>query len=753
MKTLHRNTIPVLLITAAFSLMASEATVVVNSLLDSGSPGTLRSALLAAADGEPITFDPGLDGGTIELSIVGEEHSILIGEVMGMSNAPSGPISYLVGYFERDYGRSALYATNHVVIDASSLTNGITISWTGGEADPARVLAVRGDLTMKNVSITGGRSVATEILPAPDPEDEYGQLSTRARGGGLAVWGVAHLENCRLFDNSCSRAGDVPARSRDAGVFGGGIYADIVEISDCTISGNSLEASGVSGGGVFTVGGADAAEIVSTIERSSVTGNRIAGIFTYGAGVYSDGGGIGNLKILDLQNCTIADNLVDIYGPAYLYGIGYWRGGGIYMSNGYMKIQSCTIVNNEVYGVPRTNELGKPNMAGGIAATIGNAHSVEKMFIGHSIITGNTVHEFGGSTYNEDIFTGSLFGFYSRGYNRIGVLNFSQILVPVGEWDWYSLCRKHYPKTGDKEGVEPADVLDLSYGITYSPDILSVGVSASNAAVLHYTPNADSIDKVPASSYALDATHAEYRLIGSATNDFLEIMLSRLETHYGLTDFAATFTTDFETFLASVDIDPETAGNQPYTDPDGIPILTLTNTLWYGPAAIWPSQLPNYPYMEFWHRLDTALAAENIPGMGQELLGDAEWQALFASGYLAENPDIEFKIYPDSYTTHPLTLDQSGINRPENGLGDIGAIEFKPSETLIINIDGFTATNNQLQVHWNSTPDRTYTLWGASNLMSNDWSLVEGGITSTLPVNVHSFEATQDYRFFKAYME
>ncbi len=745
MKTLHRNTIPVLLIVSVFSLMASEATVVVNSLQDTNSPGpgevTLRSALALATDGEPITFDPSLDGGTIELSIVGEEHSTLVGEVMFFTNG----LSHLVGYFERDYGRSALYSTNDVVIDASALTNGITFKWTGGDADPARVLAVYGDLTLKNVSISGGRSVAVAL---PESSEEYAQLSTRARGGALAVWGVAHLENCRLYDNTCFMSLYTPARDRDAGVFGGGIYADIVQISDSVVSGNSLTAPGVSGGGVFTVGGAGSAETVSTIERSSVTGNKIAGIFAYGAGIYSDGGGIGNLKTLEMLNCTIADNLVDIYFPA---SFGYWRGGGVYMSNGHMKIQSCTIVNNEVYGVPRTNELGKPNMAGGIAATIGNAHSVERMFIGHSIIAGNTVHEFGGSTYNEDIFTGSLFGFFSQGYNRIGVINFSQILVPVGVWNWYSLCRKHSPKTGDKDGAELADVLDLSYGITYSPDILSAGVSVSNAAVLRYTPNADSIDKVPSSSYNLAATRAEYRLIGSATDNFLEIMLGRLETHYGLTDFATNFTADFETFLADVDIDPETAGNQPYTDPDGIPILTLTNTLWYGPAATWPSQLENYPYIEFWHRLDTALEAENIPGMGQELLGDAEWQALFTSGYLAENPDIEFKSYPYSYNTQPLTLDQTGISRPQNGLGDIGAIEFKPSETLIVDVD--SATNNHLQIHWNSTPDRTYTLWGTSNLISNDWNLVDNSITSTLPVNVYSIEAVQDRQFFKVDMD
>ncbi len=91
-----------------------------------------------------------------------------------------------------------------------------------------------------------------------------------------------------------------------------------------------------------------------------------------------------------------------------------------------------------------TNQIG-----GGIAATIGNAHAVEDMIIGHSIVVGNTVHEINGagpvgytigSVYQHDIFTGSVFDFRSMGYNRIGVIDFSQILVPVGEPGWAS-CR------------------------------------------------------------------------------------------------------------------------------------------------------------------------------------------------------------------------------------------------------------------------------------------------------------------------
>lgn len=592
--------------------------IVVNSLEDIAAPPagtvTIRSALANAPSGESIIFDQSLNGGTIELSIIGDAHTQLKAEVMGMRDEPSGPISYLVGYFNRDYGKSALYAQKNVIIDASALSAGITMKWVGGMTNPARVLAVYGDLTIKNVTVTGGLSVA-EALP-PNPEDEYDQLSTHARGAGLAVWGVANLDSCTLYDNHCKRDTSVPSRSRDSGVFGGGIYADIVEMQNCQVSGNSLSASGVSGGGVFAVGGAGSGKTISTLEQSSITGNHITGLLAYGGGVYSDGGGIGNQKTLELRNCTIAKNLVDFLAPV---SFGYWRGGGVYMSNGLMFVKSCTVVQNEVHGVPRTGDLGRTNLAGGIAGTIGNAHAVERMTIGHSIVAGNTVSEFRGRTYAQDIFTGSLFEFRSLGYNRIGYIDFSQMLVPVGVENWHSLCRRHYPKTGDQEGVSLANVLNLSGGIVRSETILSTGVDAPNPAILHYKPRGSALDQVPSSSYPVNLTFAEYSIRRNARNNFLAIVLARIETHFGLAGFANDFTDDFEQFLGSVDIDPTTPGLQPYMNPNGTPIITLDATQWLGPAATWSQELANYPYMEFWHRLDAALHARNIPGMSRKV--------------------------------------------------------------------------------------------------------------------------------------
>jgi len=648
---------------------------VVNSLLDSATPPpgttTLRSALALATAGQPITFDRSLDGGTIALSVVADEHTLLKGEVMGMRNEPSGPVSYLVGYFDRDYGRSALVARKDVVIDASDLPSGITLAWTGGTQPGARVLAVDGNLTLTNVAITGGYNVA-EAISITDP---YPQPWTLARGGALAVWGVARLTNCRLYGNYVQ--GDFDS-SRDRGAFGGAIYADIVEMRNCIVSGNSVLGGGAAGGGVYSVGGAGHSGTTSTIDRSTISGNRISGLFTYGAGLFSDGGSIGNRKILRLTNSTIARNLAEPAPrlPQFLLAMGYWRGGGIYMSNGYLEIQSCTIVENKVYGVPRTDSLGRRNLAGGIAATVGNAHAVEDLVLGDSIVAGNAVQEVGGNLYPQDIYTGSLFYFRSAGHNRIGVLDFSQILVPVGQPGWASLSRKHYPQVGDADGIQLPDVVDLAGGITRSTSIVSAGTDTGDLAVLHYQPRGSALEQVPSSPRNLDETLAEYSLAAGATDNFLAIMLDRLESRYALPSFASGFRTDFEAFLQSVDADAATPGVQPYRDPAGNPILTLAATRWFGPAQTWPAELENHPYIQFWHRLDVAVAVAQIPGMGPELLGDSSWRLLFASGALAENPGINMTVSTQPrLAVQRLSVDQLGRSRPAATPADIGAIE------------------------------------------------------------------------------
>ncbi len=662
---------------------------VVNSLLDDASPPagtvTLRSALAQAASGQSITFDQTLNGSTINLIFVGEEHTVLVGEVMGFDDANN--ISYLVGYFDRDYGKSALFADKNVVIDASNLPDGITVNWDG--ADTARVLAVSGNLALTNVAITGGNSVfdvAEDVGQQPDDN----QTSTLARGAGLAVWGVANLTDCTIYDNHA--VGDDADTSRDGGAYGGGVYADTVVMDNCIVSGNSVYGGGSAGGGVFSVGGRDTGVSASSISQSAITENQITGLFAYGGGVYSDGGGIGLSTRVHIENSTIARNLVEPpVLPIFLFDlldIGYWRGGGLYMSNGYMEVQSSTIVENQVLGKPRTTELDKPNMAGGIAATIGNAHAVEDMIIGHSIVVGNTVHEINGvepggytigSVYPHDIFSGSVFDFRSMGYNRIGVIDFSQILVPIGEPGWASLSRKHYPKVDDQDGVVIGDVLGSA---TLSTFINSSGVEADPFAVLYYEPIGNALDQLPSGNYNVSEVLGE--LVGQQNEGrnplLLPLILDQFQAVYGQSNFESEFRDYFQGYLSDIDLDA--AGAQQYVNCGNATVDTIEQAYWCGPAQTWPQFEHNHAYIEFWHHLDSALAGEiaevnvdQISNLGPALMNDDVWTLLFGLGNSHFNA-ITVRLTETTLGVSPRDTDQLGIPRPADLLSDIGAVEI-----------------------------------------------------------------------------
>jgi len=672
------------------SVDPSLPSIVVNSLLDDAAPAggtvTLRSALASAQSRQKITFDPALNGGTISLIHVGQEHTVLVGEVMGFDVEKN--ISYLVGYFDRDYGKSALFANKTVVIDAANLPDGITINWDGAES--ARVLAVAGHLTLTNVAITGGNSVF-DIAADVGQHPEDAQTSTLARGAGLAVWGIATLTDCAIYDNHA--VGDDADTSRDGGAYGGGVYADTVVMDNCVVSGNTVYGGGAAGGGVFSIGGRDTGVNVSSVSRSSIAENRITGLFAYGAGVYSDGGGIGLSTRIHIENSTIARNLVEPpVLPAFLFGlldIGYWRGGGLYMSNGYMQVQSSTIVENQVFGKPRTSELEKANMAGGIAATIGNAHAVEDMVIGHSIVVGNTVHEIDGigpdgytvaGVYPHDVFSGSVFDFRSMGHNRIGVIDFSQVLVPVGEPGWASLSRKHYPQAGDEDDVVPGEVLG---GAMLSTLVRSFGVEADPFAVLYYEPAGSALDQVPGESYSVTEIYGE--LVGEQDEGgnhlLLPLMLEQIQEVYGQPDFASEFRSHFQEFL--MDIDPDTAGSQLYFNCDNVAVDTIEQAYWCGPAQTWPQQEYNHAYIEFWHHLDSALSGEiaevnvdQIASLGAALISDDVWTSLFGLGE-SHYSGITVKLNASTLGVSAMSTDQLDNPRPANLRGDIGAIEME----------------------------------------------------------------------------
>ena len=595
---------------------------VVNSADDVAQPpsgaNTLRSVLGEVPSGETVTFDSTLDGATIELKIVGETHTTLPGETYsGMT---------FQGYADRDYGESAIYEHKDVVIDASGLANGITIKWAGGDANPARVLAVYGNLTLTNVNITGGYSLAEAISGSTT------QPYTLARGGGVAVWGTLTLDHSAIYGNTI--VGDNES-SRDRGTYGGGIYANGLNLANCIVAGNSAKGYGAAGGGIYSVGGADHTNghgNDTTISQCVISGNRATAQHSYGGGIFTLSGGPNNLARMTITNSTIARNLSEDNPDLPETGQYYHRGGGVYLGGGSLTVISSTIAENQVNG-PSAIFSGKPNIGGGgVAATIGNAHVVEDVLVEHSIVVGNTMN--GDSA---DWFAGSLVDFYSYGYNRIGSIDFSQILVPCPAWS--TLSRKHYPAPGDQDGLAPSDSLDLA-NIQHHPSILSAGTDAGQPVVLWYSPGAASTDQIPKAQYSINVVRAGYTGYGVPTDDFLNHLLEKLRT-----DDGDTLGTDF-----------------------GSEFGDLTGVTWYGPAVSWPSDPENAPWVAFWRNLDTDINGR----LGTAGLGDNFW-GTYATGPISDS--VQITVYAATYSTQLIGSDQRGNLRPRGSLGDVGAIE------------------------------------------------------------------------------
>ena len=594
---------------------------VVDSLEDSATPPagevTLRSAVEEAAAGDTITFDSSLDGGTILLTIVGEEHSTLKGEVY-VNNAFSG-------YQDRDYGKSALYARKNLTIDASDLPNGITVKWDGGASSHARVMAVYGDLTMKNVTIASGYSEAVAISGGT-------QSYTLARGGGLAVWGTARLSGCTIMGNTCfGESGS----ARDRGTYGGGIYADGLDLRDCVISGNVATAYGAGGGGIYSAGGGANTQSRgnnTSLARCTVIGNRVTAQHAYGGGIFTLSGGPNNLATMVLTNCTVARNLLEDH-PDFA-NVGQWfdRGGGIYMGGGSLLLSGCTVAENVING-EIAYFSGKPSAAGaGVGATTGNAHVIETVWLQNSIVVGNTLN---GAP--NDWFAGSILDFFSNGYNIVGKVDFTWILVPVP--DWMMSSRKRWPKVGDTDGVTLEQALNVA-GAQYHATAISAGTDAGGPALLWYPPTDLAADKIPDQDYNVTYVNAGYRGFGGPTDDFLNYVILQCRSQYGAI-LGADFGTEFG---------------------------DMTGTTWYGPARTWPSNAQNAAWISFWHNLDTAIGDR----LGMARLGDDFW-GTFTSGPLGSH--VEIAVERNTKTFHMESVDRLGNARPRGTMGDIGAIE------------------------------------------------------------------------------
>jgi hypothetical protein len=335
-----------------------------------------------------------------------------------------------------------------------------------------------------------------------------------------------------------------------------------------------------------------------------------------------------------IVNSTVARNLAEDNPDLPEQGAWYDRGGGIYMGGGSLSIVSSTVAENAVRGVAAIIS-GKPNLGGGgIAATIGNAHTVENVTLQDSIVAGNTLN--GAS---EDWFPGSILDFRSRGYNLVGRVDFSQILVPVPAWSM--LSRKRWPKAGDVDGVAIADALDVA-GARLHGSVLSAGTDAGKRALLWYPPGPRAVNRIPRGERQLTYVDAGYEGAGAATDDFLNHVIVQLRQQYG-----------------------DVLGAQ-----FGEELGDLTGTTWVLDPVTWPSNPQNKDWIAFWRNLDVAIGDK----LGMAGLGDQFW-GTFQSGPLC--PWVKMTVMQVTESALPEATDQTGRARPggQVDLGDIGAIE------------------------------------------------------------------------------
>jgi len=91
------------------------------------------------------------------------------------------------------------------------------------------------------------------------------------------------------------------------------------------------------------------------------------------------------------------------------------------------------------------------------------------------------------------------------------------------------------------------------------------------------------------------------------------------------------------------------------------------------------------------------------------------------------------------YGSSPYDPDTDGDGATDGG--EVTAGTDPNDGNSFLALSGVSVTGSDLVIGWYSASNRTYAIWGSSNLMSDTWWFIEGGITSTPPDNVHTVTA------------
>jgi len=267
---------------AGFWAVANGGTV--TNTNDSGT-GSLRQAIVDAATGDTITFDPTLTG-TITLTtgalVIANKNLTIQGpgpSVVTISgNNNSGVFTIM--------GSGSICSISGLTITGGHPSTASGATFGGGISHPT------GYLKVSNCAITANTATA---------------------GGGIFNNGTLDLTNCTVSGNQATNtaAAEVEGPNVVVASNGGGVYNDTngnLGVNSSTISGNTATDLG---GGIFNTAAGDALEISEVVRSSTFSGNSA-----------EKGGAIYNSGNLGVGSSTITGNLAALEGGGIFNGSG-----------------------------------------------------------------------------------------------------------------------------------------------------------------------------------------------------------------------------------------------------------------------------------------------------------------------------------------------------------------------------------------------------------------------------------------------
>jgi hypothetical protein len=220
----------------------------------------------------------------------------------------------------------------------------------------------------------GTDAVITNCVISECAAGGFGAATTGGRGGAIGLIGqsAVMIANCDISDNAAYSS------SSGAGIY---CWQSIAVISGCRITNNSASGA-VNGGGAYCGGGG-----TDVLFQNCVFSKNIA---TAGAGIFAEWGGSSPRPLVNVVNCTIAQN----------------QGGGIKSDSVDMNINSTIVWSNQgtalaLSGAVSQSPVIYSNIQGGYSGT-GNIDT-DPMFV---------------STWNEDYHLQSSHGHYDAQNSR-----------------------------------------------------------------------------------------------------------------------------------------------------------------------------------------------------------------------------------------------------------------------------------------------------------------------------------------------